>query len=122
LFDLVVDALALILKKANSARHIKGVIPHLLPRGITHLQYADDTMILLEKNDINIANIKFILIYFELISGLKINYHKSEVIFMGVSPQEQARVANLLYFHEVIFMGSRFTAMEVVLFGSVGWT
>jgi hypothetical protein len=37
LFDLVVDALALILKKASVVGHIKGVIPHLLPGGITHL-------------------------------------------------------------------------------------
>jgi hypothetical protein len=103
LFDLVVDALALILKKDNSAGHIKGVISHLLPRGITHLKYVDDTMILIEKNDISIANLKFILIFFELLSGLKINYHKSEVIVMRVSPQEQARVANLLNCQEGAF-------------------
>jgi hypothetical protein len=96
LFDLVVDALALILKKASVAGHIKGVISHLLPGGVTHLQYADDTMILIENDDTGINNLKFLLICFELLSGLKINYHKSEVIVMGVSRQEQARVANLL--------------------------
>jgi hypothetical protein len=37
LFDLVVDALALILKKANAAGHIKGVISHLLPGEFTYL-------------------------------------------------------------------------------------
>jgi hypothetical protein len=37
LFDLVVDALVLILKKASVASHIKGVIAHLLPGGVTHL-------------------------------------------------------------------------------------
>jgi hypothetical protein len=96
LFDLVVDALALILKKASVAGHIKGVISHLLPGGITHLQYADDTMILIENDDTSINNLKFLLICFQLLSGLKINYHKSEVIVMGVSGQEQSRVANLL--------------------------
>jgi hypothetical protein len=49
LFDLVVDALSLILKKASAAGHIKGVISHLLPGGVTHLEYADDSIILLEK-------------------------------------------------------------------------
>jgi hypothetical protein len=29
-------------------------------------------------------------------SGMKINFHKSEVIVMGVTAQEQARVARLL--------------------------
>jgi hypothetical protein len=103
LFDLVVDALALILSKTNAAGHIKGVISHLLPGGITHLQYADDTMILIKKNDTSIANLKFILICFELLLGVKINYHKSEVIIMGVSPQEQARVDNLLNCQEGSF-------------------
>jgi hypothetical protein len=37
LFDLIVDALALILDKAKQAGHIQGAIPHLLPGGVTHL-------------------------------------------------------------------------------------
>jgi hypothetical protein len=53
-------------------------------------------MILIENDDARINNLKFLLICFELLSGLKINYHKSEVIVMGVSRQEQTRVANLL--------------------------
>jgi hypothetical protein len=52
-------------------------------------------MILIQNNDIANANLKFLLICFELLSGLKINYHKSDVIVMGVSQEEQARVADL---------------------------
>jgi hypothetical protein len=37
-----------------------------------------------------------LLASFELLSGLKFNFHKSEVIVMGVSPQEQSRVAGSL--------------------------
>jgi hypothetical protein len=96
LFDFIVDALAMILSKASEAGHIQGVIPHLIPGGLTHLQYADDTMILLENTDQGLVNLKFPLICFELLSGRKINYHKSEVIVLGVDQQEQARVANLL--------------------------
>jgi hypothetical protein len=62
LFDFVVDALAAILDKANSAGHIQEVVPHLIPGGITHLQYANDTMILIQNNDLAIANLKFLLI------------------------------------------------------------
>jgi hypothetical protein len=43
-----------------------------------------------------LRNLKFILLCFELLSGLKINFHKSEVIIMGVEAEEQARVARLL--------------------------
>jgi hypothetical protein len=96
LFDFIVDALAMILSKASEAGHIQRVIPHLIPGGVTHLQYADDTMILLENTEQGLVNLKFLLICFELLSGMKINYHKSEVIVLGVDQQEQARVANLL--------------------------
>jgi hypothetical protein len=53
-------------------------------------------MIMIENDDTSITNLKFLLIFFELLSGLKINYHKSEAIVMGVSSQEHTRVANLL--------------------------
>jgi hypothetical protein len=96
LSDFIVDALARILEKAYAAGHIQGVVSHLIPGGISHLQYSDDTMILIKNNDLAIANLKFLLICFELLSGLKINYHKSEVIVMGLSHEEQARVAHIL--------------------------
>jgi hypothetical protein len=63
---------------------------------VTHLQYADDTILLLELEYNSLANLKFLLIAFEILSGLKINFLKSEVIVMGASQEEQARVANAL--------------------------
>jgi hypothetical protein len=96
LFDFVVDALAAMLSKANKAGHIQGVVPHLIPGGITHLQYADDTMVMIEPSDEGIANLKLILLCFENMSGLKINFDKSEVIITGVTDLEQHRVANML--------------------------
>jgi hypothetical protein len=75
LFDFVGDALDAILSKARAARHIKGVVPHLIPGGVTHLQYADDTMIMIQNT----------VEFFEMMSGMKINFHKSEVFVMGVS-------------------------------------
>jgi hypothetical protein len=44
----------------------------------------------------SITNLKFLLICFELLSGMKINFHKSEVLVLGAPGTEQARVANLL--------------------------
>jgi hypothetical protein len=40
-------------------------------------------MIMIENYDLGITNLKFLLICFELLSGLKINYHRSKVIVMG---------------------------------------
>jgi hypothetical protein len=96
LFDFVADTLDIILSHARVAGHIQGVVSHLIPEGVTHLQYADDTMIMIQNNDLSLINLKFILLCFELLSGMKINFHKSEVIVMGCDCEEQARVARLL--------------------------
>jgi hypothetical protein len=89
---LVADALATLMKKAKD---IKGLVPELVEGGLTHLQYADDIVICLEIDEDSIANTKFLLYYFENMSSLKINYHKSEVIVLG-SLVWSARIARLL--------------------------
>uniref|UniRef100_A0A453DQ30 Reverse transcriptase domain-containing protein n=1 Tax=Aegilops tauschii subsp. strangulata TaxID=200361 RepID=A0A453DQ30_AEGTS len=49
LVNLVVDALACILDKARMAGHLSRLVHHLIPGGgVTHIQYADDTMIMVE--------------------------------------------------------------------------
>jgi hypothetical protein len=53
-------------------------------------------MILVQNTELGLINLKFILLCFELLSGMKINFHKSEVIVMGCEIEEQARVARLL--------------------------
>jgi hypothetical protein len=82
LFDFMADALSSLIDAATRAGHLRGVVSHLIQGGVTHLQYADDTILLLSLDDICIANLKFILIAFEILSGLKINFLKSEVIVM----------------------------------------
>jgi hypothetical protein len=100
LFDFVADALDIILSQARASGNIQGVVPHLIPEGVTHLQYADDTMIMIQNTDLSLINLKFILLCFELLSGMKINFHKSEVIVMGCDREEQARVARLLNYKQ----------------------
>ncbi|KAE8811193.1 hypothetical protein D1007_11941 [Hordeum vulgare] len=97
LFNLAVDALAGILDKARLAAHILGVVGHLIPGGgVSHLQYADDTMIMVSGSDSDIANLKFLLLCFEEMSGLKINFDKSKVVVLGYSVAEQLRIADNL--------------------------
>jgi hypothetical protein len=47
------------------------------------LQYADDTIFLLDEGLENARNLKFMLCLFEQMSGLKINFIKSEVYCFG---------------------------------------
>jgi hypothetical protein len=69
LFNFIGEALSYILSAAMGAGHIHGVVPHLVPGGISHLQYADDTLILIQNNTEDIRNLKFLLMCFEDISG-----------------------------------------------------
>jgi hypothetical protein len=96
MFDFVAEALAAILDKAQAAGHIEGVILHIIPGGVSHLQYADDTIIMIQPEDLAIANLKFLLLCFENMSRLRINFHKSEVMVMGTSYLEKQRIANML--------------------------
>ncbi|WVZ82824.1 LOW QUALITY PROTEIN: hypothetical protein U9M48_030040, partial [Paspalum notatum var. saurae] len=65
-------------------------------KGISHIQYADDTVILLDGSDKSVVNLKLILYCFEWLSGLKINFQKSEVYAFGVDQAEKERMANML--------------------------
>ena len=96
LFNLVGDALAIILDKAKESGVLKGLVPDLIPSGITHLQYADDTILFAQVSDQNILSLKFLLFCFEEMSGMKINYQKSEMYVLGVSKEEEMRVANMM--------------------------
>jgi hypothetical protein len=61
----------------RASGHLHGMVAHLIPwGGVTHLQYADDIMIMVEGSDLDIVNLKFLLLCFEEMSGLKINFDK----------------------------------------------
>jgi hypothetical protein len=99
LFNMVSDALATMLDNAKREGQIKGLVPHLVEGGITHLQYADDMIIFLSLGDQSIINTKFLLYYFEDMSGLKINYQKSEVLVLGSNEEESTRVAAMFNYN-----------------------
>ncbi|XP_073368024.1 uncharacterized protein [Aegilops tauschii subsp. strangulata] len=89
--------LAAILDKAKAAGHIRGITPHLAGGvGISLLQYVDDTIIMVEGSDADISNLKFLLLCFQQMLGLKINFDKSDVMVMGYSPNECRSIANRL--------------------------
>ena len=94
---MVVDALAAILDKAKAAGHILGIVPHLVEGGdVSLLQYADDTIIMVQGSVAEISNLKFLLLYFQHLSGLKINIDKSTVMVLGYSPSDSQSIANRL--------------------------
>jgi hypothetical protein len=67
---------------------IRGLCPDFVPGGVVCLQYADDTLLFLEKSNEIATNLKWILTCFEQISGMRINYHKSDLIPINVEREE----------------------------------
>ena len=51
---------------------------------------------MVEGSDEDIQNLKFLLICFQEMSGLKINFAKSKVMVLGYSQTEAQRIANCL--------------------------
>ena len=52
---------------------------------LTHLQFADDTLIIGEKSWLNVRTIRAVLLLSEEVSGLKVNFNKSMLIGVNVS-------------------------------------
>ncbi|KAK3206971.1 hypothetical protein Dsin_021017 [Dipteronia sinensis] len=56
---------------------------------ISHLQFADDTILFLKPRKDYILNVRRILRCFELASGLSLNFHKSCVVRVGTKLLEE---------------------------------
>jgi hypothetical protein len=80
---MVKDMLAILINKAKADEQIVGVVPHLVDEGISILQYADDTIIFMDHDLYKAQNMILLLCAFEQASGLKINFHKSELVCFG---------------------------------------
>jgi hypothetical protein len=83
LFNIVVDMVAILIARAKADGQVEGVIPNLIEDGLSILQYADDTIIFMSHDAQKAVNMKFLLSTFEQVSGLKINFHKSEIFCFG---------------------------------------
>ncbi|XP_028121359.1 uncharacterized protein LOC114318621 [Camellia sinensis] len=85
LFNIVAEGLNLLLTRAKGFGLIRGAV--VGPSGLefTHLQFADDIILLCEVDLLEITTLKRILRCFEIRLSLKINFHKSVVCGIGVS-------------------------------------
>ena len=95
LFNIVVDMLAVLISRAREVEQIKGVVPHLIDEGLSVLQYADDTIIFMDNDLERAKNMKLLLCAFEQLSGLKINFHKSELFCYGAAKANQSEYTQI---------------------------
>ncbi|KAK2662676.1 hypothetical protein Ddye_001250 [Dipteronia dyeriana] len=83
LFNLVVEVLSCMLVKAREQGLIRGISFQNDVVHLTHLQFVDDTLLFIDPSLDYLLNSKCILRCFEVISGLKINFHKSCLVKIG---------------------------------------
>lgn len=83
LFTITVESLNQSIIKATTLNLWQGIVACYDCPAITHLQYADDTLIFSPRLDY-LKSIKMALILFHLASGLKVNFHKISLIGIHV--------------------------------------
>ncbi|CAL5365331.1 unnamed protein product [Camellia sinensis] len=93
---MVAEGLNILLERAKEQGMIRGASVGHQDFIISHLQFADDTIIFCEANWDEIRVLKRILRCFEVMSGLKINFHKSIVCGIGVGEELVKEFANNL--------------------------
>jgi hypothetical protein len=91
----VVDTLSKMITKAKQHGYIKG-LGNFEGDNLVNLNFADDTLIFLTADTKIVDAFKMLLIWFENLSGLKINYTKSEFIPLNLSESEGTQLANIL--------------------------
>ncbi|WKA05140.1 hypothetical protein VitviT2T_023123 [Vitis vinifera] len=98
LFVLGMEVLDALIRRAVAGGYlsgcsIKGDRRHTLK--ISHLFFADDTIVFCEANKEHLTYLSWILLWFEAASGLRINLDKSEIIPVGEVEEIEAMAVEL---------------------------
>nr|XP_029148315.1 uncharacterized protein LOC114925208 [Arachis hypogaea] len=96
LFVLVVDVLHRMIGEAVRNGRISPLLVGRDSIPLSHLQFADDTILFCPPKEETIRNYKRLMRFFELMSGLSINFDKSSLIPINCEEQWVERMCNLL--------------------------
>lgn len=96
LFNVVAEGLNIIFERARAEEVISGISFGNNSPAISHLQFADDTIIFCKCELAEVVAIKGLLGIFEQLSGLKINFSKSQLCGIGVPEESVQSFANVL--------------------------
>ncbi|KAL5548851.1 hypothetical protein UlMin_004082 [Ulmus minor] len=94
LFILVADILGRMMDKAVRIGEVKGFKVGREEEVVSHLQFVDDTLFLLEPDKSNIEKVNTILKFFSMCSGLKINMNKSSLAGISLTEEEVGVLAS----------------------------
>jgi len=85
LFIIVAEGLSRLLREAKRASVFSGVEVGFERVNVDLLQFADDTLFFCNPSYHNVLSVKAILKCFELVLGLRVNFHKSALGVVGIS-------------------------------------
>lgn len=97
LFIIAMEALHVVMIKAQSLGIFHGLATPNQGPIISHLFYADDAIFIGNWCNSNIKNLSRILRCFQLASALKVNFSKSRVLGISISTAQVASMANILH-------------------------
>lgn len=72
-----------------------GVGTNFREHGVISLQYADDIILFSVPDEEQLKNLKGTLAWFEHISGMRINFNKSELIPINLEQDDLHRIAHI---------------------------
>lgn len=97
LFLIIVESFNVLIKRAMESGRLVGYKFDVGDKRFSHLQYADDTMILCEKRLTNIRIIKAILLLFESMSRLKVIFQKCTIVGINIPQSWITEALNVLH-------------------------
>ncbi|KAM7481515.1 hypothetical protein LguiB_006098 [Lonicera macranthoides] len=93
IFVIVSDVLNILVERAKVRGLIEGFSIGMDNVSLSHLQFADDTIFFLSKNEEKIGNLMGILDIFGYASGLKINRSKTKIVGINVEEEDMRVLA-----------------------------
>jgi hypothetical protein len=94
LFNLVVDVFSRMLIKATNHGFLSSFKSSENSEGVISLQYVDDTLFL-SHDYASASHLKWLMVCFEQLSGMRINYHKSGLVAINLDDDETNNYAKI---------------------------
>jgi len=97
LFLLAAEGLNIVMKPLVEAQFFFGYsIGDVNSVVVSHLQFADDTLLVVTKSWANVRALRAALVIFEAMSGLKVNFHKSMLVGVNIATSWLNEAASVL--------------------------
>jgi hypothetical protein len=83
------------LDKSARSGLIQGVLQDFREGGIMSLQYADYTILFSSADFSQLSNLKHVIMWFEQISEMRVNFHKSEIITLNLEMEDIKKIVSI---------------------------